>query len=78
MAAFLFVTASVAVLVGLVGRSIYRSGSCWIPGSWSGKLCPDFFPPPIGVQQMQVNIKNLVDDAQCYDTVRELRWPEGR
>ena len=27
---------------------------------------------------MQVNIKNLVDDAQCYDTVRELRWPEGR
>ena len=27
---------------------------------------------------MQVNIKNLVDDAQCYDTVRELRWPGGR
>lgn len=27
---------------------------------------------------MQVNIKNLIDDAQCYDTVRELRWPEGR
>ncbi len=27
---------------------------------------------------MQVNIKNLMDDAQCYDTVRELRWPEGR
>jgi transposase-like protein len=27
---------------------------------------------------MQVNIKNLVDDAQCYDTVRELRGPEGR
>lgn len=27
---------------------------------------------------MHVNIKNLIDDAQCYDTVRELRWPEGR
>jgi hypothetical protein len=21
---------------------------------------------------MQVNIKNLIDDTQCYDTVREL------
>lgn len=31
-----------------------------------------------GVQHMQVNIKNLIDDTQCYDTVRELRWPEGR
>ena len=26
---------------------------------------------------MQVNIKNLVDDGQCYQTVRELRWPDG-
>jgi len=26
---------------------------------------------------MQVNIKTLIDDVQCYDTVRELRWPEG-
>ena len=26
---------------------------------------------------MQVNIKNLVDDAQCYQTIRELRWPAG-
>jgi transposase-like protein len=24
-----------------------------------------------------VNITNLIDDAQCYQTVRELRWPEG-
>ena len=24
---------------------------------------------------MQVNIKNLIDDVQCYQTVRELRWP---
>ena len=26
---------------------------------------------------MQVNIKKLVDDVQCYQTVRELRWPDG-
>ena len=26
---------------------------------------------------MQVNIKNLIDDVQCYLTVRELCWPDG-
>ena len=26
---------------------------------------------------MQVNIKHLIDDSQCYQTVRELRWPDG-
>ena len=26
---------------------------------------------------MQVNIKNLIDDVQCYQTVRDLRWPDG-
>jgi transposase-like protein len=26
---------------------------------------------------LQVNIKNLIDDAQCYQIVRELRWPDG-
>jgi hypothetical protein len=26
---------------------------------------------------VQVNIKNLIDEVQCYQTVRELRWPEG-
>ena len=26
---------------------------------------------------MQVNIKNLIDDVQCDQTVRELRWPNG-
>ena len=26
---------------------------------------------------MQVNIKNLVDDVQCYQTIRELRWADG-
>jgi len=24
-----------------------------------------------------LNIQNLIDDAKCYETVRELRWPEG-
>ena len=24
-----------------------------------------------------VNIMNLIDEAQCYQTVRELRWPDG-
>ena len=27
---------------------------------------------------MLVNIKTLIDGAQCYETVRELRWPKGR
>ncbi len=26
---------------------------------------------------LQVNITNLIDDVQCYQTVRELRWPDG-
>ena len=26
---------------------------------------------------MQINITNLIDDGQCYQTVRELRWPGG-
>ena len=26
---------------------------------------------------MQVNIKNLIDDVQCYETVRKLRWLNG-
>jgi transposase-like protein len=26
---------------------------------------------------VQVNIKNLIDDGQCYQTVRERRWPDG-
>jgi len=24
---------------------------------------------------VQVNIKRLIDDVQCYQIVRELRWP---
>src|SRR5215813_5362245 len=26
---------------------------------------------------VQVNIRKLIDDMQCYQTVRELRWPDG-
>ena len=26
---------------------------------------------------MQVTITKLIDDVQCYQTVRELRWPDG-
>ena len=26
---------------------------------------------------MPVNIKNLIDEVQCYRTVRALRWPDG-
>ena len=26
---------------------------------------------------MQVNIKNLIEDVQWYQTVRDLRWPDG-
>jgi len=26
---------------------------------------------------VQVNITNLIEDVQCYQTVRELRWPDG-
>jgi transposase-like protein len=24
-----------------------------------------------------INIQRLIDDAQCYEIVRELRWPDG-
>jgi transposase-like protein len=26
---------------------------------------------------MMVNIQNLIDDAKCFETVRQMRWPEG-
>ena len=36
-----------------------------------------YCPNPDRSPTLQVNIKNLIDDVQCYQTVRELRWPEG-
>jgi hypothetical protein len=26
---------------------------------------------------LQVNITKLIDDVQCYETVRDLHWPDG-
>jgi transposase-like protein len=26
---------------------------------------------------MRVNIQGLIDNAKCYQMVRQLRWPEG-
>jgi transposase-like protein len=26
---------------------------------------------------MLIHIQNLMDDAKCYEVVRQLRWPEG-
>ncbi len=26
---------------------------------------------------MLIHIQNLVDDAKCYEVVRQLRWPDG-
>ena len=37
----------------------------------SHAMIPDWSPT------VQVNIKKLIDDVQCYQTVRELRWPDG-
>jgi len=38
---------------------------------------PCHVPNPDRSPTVQVNIKNLIDDGQCYQTVRELRWPDG-
>jgi transposase-like protein len=38
---------------------------------------PSYISTPDRSPTVQVNIKNLIDDAQCYQTVRELRWPKG-
>jgi hypothetical protein len=24
-----------------------------------------------------VNIQDLIDDAKCYQTIRDMRWPDG-
>src|SRR5262245_24280884 len=37
----------------------------------SNSTIPDWSPT------VQINITNLIDDIQCYQTVRELRWPDG-
>src|SRR5438445_11777949 len=34
-------------------------------------------PPERLRPTVRVNIKNLIDDVQCYQTIRALRWPGG-
>src|SRR5215467_10315287 len=38
---------------------------------------PFHLPTPDRSPMVQVNITNLIDEVQCYQTVRELRWPDG-
>src|SRR5262249_5020712 len=38
---------------------------------------PSQFPTPDRSPMVQVNITHLIDDVQCYQTVRALRWPDG-
>src|SRR5256885_12464902 len=38
---------------------------------------PSHVPTPDRSPTVQVNIKKLIDEVQCYQTVRELRWPDG-
>src|ERR671914_2985750 len=38
---------------------------------------PPYVPIPDRSPTVQINITNLIDDVQCYQTVRELRWPDG-
>jgi transposase-like protein len=37
----------------------------------SHSTTPDWSPT------VQINITNLIDDVRCYQSVRELRWPDG-
>src|SRR5215813_12423786 len=41
------------------------------------KLATPYGAIPHRSPTVQVNIKHLVDDVQCYQMVRELRWPDG-
>src|SRR5919205_3041600 len=38
---------------------------------------PSHVPTPDRSPTVQINSKNLIDDVQCYQTVRELRWPDS-
>src|SRR3954471_2834120 len=35
------------------------------------------FPLGTGAPTMLVNILGIIDDAKCYEMVRQLRWPDG-
>jgi len=53
--------------MGFPGHGI--CGSCTLPPSRS--TIPDRSPT------VPVNSTHLIDAGQCYQTVRELRWPDG-
>ena len=63
---------------------VIKFGSLWIPGSCLERVIPpaylgavsSFFCLPIWLFTM-VNIQNLIDDAKCFETVRDLRWSDG-
>jgi len=29
------------------------------------------------MEMMNIQLKHLIDDEKCYETLREMRWPEG-
>ncbi len=38
---------------------------------------PPHVPNPDRSPTVQVNLKHVIDDVQCYPTVRALRWSDG-
>ena len=50
------------VTIGLFGRTTVRPAD------------PDF---PAPRRRPMVNIQDLFDDAKCFDTIRDMRWPDG-
>src|SRR5207244_7503974 len=41
------------------------------------KLSTSHFPTSDRSPTLQVNIKKLIDEVQCYQTIREMRWPDS-
>src|SRR6266850_1543335 len=54
-----------------------RKLSFWTFCTANGELMTCHFPTADRSPTVQVNIKRLIDDVQCYQIVRELRWPDG-
>jgi transposase-like protein len=45
--------------------------------SWEDRPRRKKMPTRNADNAVLLNIQNLIDEAKCYQTVRELRWPEG-
>src|SRR6476469_6406598 len=68
-----------------------KVGSRWIPGWWFARgpkslqsarsVGPLVGSTSHGLRHPRrcsmVNLQNLFDDAKCYQTIRDLRWPNG-